>query len=118
MLHFLLMTTNVDLDKLVSDKNIDLFKTLHNRNVLHDIRGKFEVACEKGELEFAKWLYELDTNNFWKSNYKVCLYNACVGGHLETAKWIRNIIKDDTIIQTTDCRYIFSKVCDDSDIQT
>ena len=62
MLHFLLRTRNVDLDKLVSDSNIDLFKLLYENEIFFDTRGTFELACEKGELEFVKWMYEVDNN--------------------------------------------------------
>jgi len=113
MLHFLIKTTYVDLDRLVSDDNIELFELLRSNKLLKDVRGKFELACEKGELKFAQWLYNINNEYFWNSNYRVCLYNACIGGHLEMAKWIREIINDDGIIKSPDCKYIFSKVCED-----
>ena len=117
MLHFLIRTSTVDLDKLVSNDNIQLFELLQSNKLLYDIRGKFELACEKGELKFAQWLYNINNDYFWSSSYKVCLYNACVGGHLEMAKWIRSIINNDDIIRSPDCKYIFSKVCEDGHFQ-
>jgi len=54
---------------------------------------KFNIACEKGHLKVAQWLYNLsDVKEEYKINinfqYELPFRDACNGGHLKMAQWL------------------------------
>ena len=52
----------------------------------------FCVACEKGHLEFAQWLYEIKpTRDFSKLTYEEAFRWSCMNGDLLAAQWLCQI---------------------------
>ncbi len=61
-----------------------------------DIELLFYISCLNGDLEFAKWLYSIDNNEYDLSPF----YVSCYNGYLEFAKWLYSI--DNNFIYETD----------------
>ena len=59
----------------------------------------FEVACEGGHLEVAKWLIKILPKINIRAVSDYAFRNACANGHLETAKWLTNICSNYVITQ-------------------
>lgn len=61
------------------------------KNVL--LREAFSHAISHGELEIAKWIYSVNSEQTYNAADSLC--NACARGHLNVAQWLyeNNVIK-------------------------
>jgi hypothetical protein len=109
MLLFLLKTTTINLNKLVSDEHIDMFQLLHDKKIISNYKDLFKTACSKGYLQFAKWILTVAVIDV-HMDCDYPFYYSCLNGHLETAKWIFSIGK--RIIFKDNLKYIFGRCCE------
>lgn len=109
MLLFLLRTKYVNLNRLVDDHNLDLFKILEEEKLVVNYKDLFKTACSKGHIEFVKWMFsKFSINIHLDCDYP--FYYACLNGHLNIAKWIYSIEKK--LIFMDNLKYIFCRSCE------
>lgn len=73
----------------------------------------FQLSCEYGNLEMAKWIYYKCLHSSAKINIKqnndIAFRMSCENGHIEVAKWLYSI--DNKINHFADDKYAFQKSC-------
>jgi hypothetical protein len=65
----------------------------------------FRIACENGNLEIAKWLYETNSSLNIHALYGIAFLTACYNNHYEVANWIKSI---------EPTKYEISEVCQEN----
>ncbi|NBR16083.1 MAG: hypothetical protein EBU01_16125 [Crocinitomicaceae bacterium] len=95
----------------------DAILQLHLEN--YKIKNIWVQIAKYGNLNFAKWFYEiakeeLTDDSYGYDNLNNLFYNSCYDGHLNFAKWLLEIDKDREIndeIKTDAFRVIINKQC-------
>ena len=82
---------NKGLDRVV--RTLLTFSKSHNNVINHNINSNYGFfwACQKGNINLAKYLYSLGNVNV-NNTYNGSAFNiACVENHLEVAKWLHSL---------------------------
>lgn len=52
----------------------------------------FHQVCSTGNVELAKWCYQVSANNYHR-HMNVTMYRVCTAGHLDMIKWLHDTYK-------------------------
>ena len=83
-----LLNSNINLNPLVGDHNIELFELIKSNLDKNKIQLLFTESCKKGQLLIIKWLWQLEQNINIHANDEFAFRLACEKGHLEVIKWL------------------------------
>lgn len=112
-IHFSNLSTLINF--LIKYKNYEAFEYLITKNPeLNDSRefvNYISRACERKDLETAKWLYSLKPEYHSEYNYERLFYDFFVNGNLDIIQWIYSL-KPNILI---DNRYL-STICSEGHI--
>jgi hypothetical protein len=100
-----------------SAKNMNLMRWLQSFNVEIDHRmdgdKPFLTACLNGNLNIARWLWNLDPTNRpnHRMNNDIIFCRVCENGHLVLAKWLWSLTPSDRIDHRAHYDYAFYTAC-------
>lgn len=98
-----------------AEGHIDIYKWLHSLKIDYSscIEYTFATTLQKGQLETAKWLYDLYAKLI---KYDEIFLDACKSKKLEIIEWIYSILPDDKCIRRKCAAYGFIWCCGYADI--
>lgn len=116
MLLFLYKTGKIDLEKLVCDENVEIFKVFCDIKLSsYKIQPErlFITACKKGQIKFAKWIHSKYNNLDIHLDNESAFYWASLNGHIDIAEWILTL---DDLYFVDNIKYIFCRACESGNI--